>query len=80
MRVRRLAEANMNMKQIPSCLAAIAAVGVISFPSMGGPVGWHERLLDPATFLTALAFAGVALALWPLGEHHSEEWPYNEES
>jgi hypothetical protein len=67
MRVRRLAEANMNMKRIPSCLAVVAAVAVISLPIMGGPVGWHERLLDPATFLTALTLAGVAMVLWPLG-------------
>jgi hypothetical protein len=55
------------LKRIPSYLAAVAAVAVISFPVTGGPVGWHDRLLDPATFLTALTFAGVAMVLWPLG-------------
>jgi hypothetical protein len=55
------------LKRIPSYLAAVAAVAVISFPIMGGPVGWHERLLDPAIFLTALALVGVAMLLWPLG-------------
>lgn len=71
----------MNMiNRIPSYLAALAAVAIIALPIFGGPVGWHERLLDPVTFLVALAFAGVAIVLWPLGEHYSEEWPYNEES
>ncbi|MGD0059539.1 MAG: hypothetical protein ABSD58_08990 [Verrucomicrobiia bacterium] len=56
------------LKRIPSWLAVVAAVAVIRFPVMAGPVEWHERLLDPATFLTALAFAGVAMLLWPLGE------------
>jgi len=54
-------------------MAAVAAVVVIRFPTMGGPVGWHDRLLDPATFLTALAFAGVAMLLWPLGEGRRSE-------
>lgn len=58
------------MKRIPSCLAALAAVAIIALPIMGGPVGWRERLDDPRTLLTALAFAGVALALWPLGENN----------
>jgi hypothetical protein len=61
----------MNMKQIPSCLAILAAVAVISFPIMGGPIGWHERLLDPATFLTALAFAGVGMVIWPLPDSNA---------
>jgi hypothetical protein len=51
---------------IPSYLAVVAAVAIIYFPVAGGPVGWHERLLDPSTFLTALSFAGVAMVLWPL--------------
>ena len=55
------------LNQIPSCLAVIAAVAIIALPIFGGPVGWHERLLDPATFLTALAFAGAAMVLWPIG-------------
>ncbi len=55
------------LKRTPSFLAAVAAVALIGFPIMGGPVGWHERLLDPVTFLTALTFAGVAMVLWPLG-------------
>jgi hypothetical protein len=54
------------LNRIPSWLAAVAVVAVIRFPVMVGPVGWHERLLDPVTFLTALAFAGVAMVLWPL--------------
>jgi hypothetical protein len=56
------------LKQIPSCLAVIASIGVIKLPIMGGPIGWHERLLDPATFLMALTLAGVAMLLWPLRE------------
>jgi hypothetical protein len=54
------------LNRIPSYLTAAAAVAVIRFPIMGCPVGWHERLLDPSAFLTALAFAGVAMVLWPL--------------
>ena len=56
------------LNQVPSFLAAVAAVAIIRFPIMGGPAGWHERLLDPSTFLTALAFGGVAIVLWPLSE------------
>ena len=59
------------LNRIPSFLAAVAAVAVIRFPIMAGPVGWHERLLDPATFLTALTFAGVAMVLWPLRNQES---------
>jgi len=59
------------LKRIPSCLAALAAVAVIALPLFGGPVGWHERLDDPRTLLTALAFAGVAMVLWPLGNQES---------
>ena len=54
------------LNRIPSCLAAVAAVAVVRFPIVAGPVGWHDRLLDPATFLTALTLAGVAIVLWPL--------------
>ena len=54
------------LRRVPSCLAAIAAVAVIALPIFGGPVGWHDRLYDPTTFLTALTFAGVAMVLWPL--------------
>lgn len=74
MRVRPSTEANMkSLKQIPSCLAVIAAVAIIALPIFGGPVGWHERLLDPATFLTALAFAGVAMVLWPIETKRTSE-------
>ena len=67
-------EANMKtLNPIPSYLAAAAAVAVIRFPIMSGPVGWHERLLDPATFLIALTFAGVAMVLWPLGTERASE-------
>jgi drug/metabolite transporter (DMT)-like permease len=55
------------LNRIPSCLAAVAAVAIVALPIFGGPVGWHERLLDPATFLTALAFAGIAMVTWPMG-------------
>ena len=57
------------LSRIPSCLAAVAAVAVIRFPIVAGPVGWHDRLYDPTTFLTALTFAGVATVLWPLQSH-----------
>lgn len=67
----------MKMKQIPSCLAAITAVAIIALPIFGGPVGWHARLLDPSTFLTALAFAGVALVLWPLQNNETIEHQEN---
>jgi hypothetical protein len=60
------------LKRIPSYLAMVAAVAVISFPILGGPIGWHERLLDPATFLTALTFAGVAILLWPLRDNNTD--------
>lgn len=63
----------MNMKQIPSCLAAIAAVAIIALPLFGGPVNWHDRLYDPVIFLTALTFAGVALVLWPLDNPATSE-------
>ena len=56
----------VNMKKlnrIPSCLAALAAVAIIVLPIFGGPVGWHDRLDDPTTFLTALALAALALHL-----------------
>jgi hypothetical protein len=61
------------LNRIPSCLAVVTTVVVIKFPITGGPIGWHERLLDPATFLTALTFAGVAMVLWPLGHRRSTQ-------
>jgi hypothetical protein len=54
------------LKRIPSCLAMIAAAAIIALPIFGGPVGWHDRLYDPTTFLTALALAGATMVLWPL--------------
>jgi hypothetical protein len=56
-----------NLKQVPSYLTALAAVAVIALPVTSGPQGWHDRMNDPVVFLMALAFAGVALVLWPLG-------------
>jgi drug/metabolite transporter (DMT)-like permease len=61
----------LKLNRIPSCLAVVAAVAVISLPIMGGPVGWRERLYDPAVFLTALTLAGVAMVLWPLGDDNA---------
>ena len=55
------------LKQVPSYLAALAAVAIIALPVTGGPQGWHDRINDPVVFLMALAFAGAALVLWPLG-------------
>jgi len=46
----------------------VATLAVIRLPIMGGPSEWHERLLDPASFLTALTLAGTALVLWPVNE------------
>ena len=64
--------ANMNiLKRVPSYLAALAAIAVIALPITGGPRGWHERMNDPAVFLMALAFAGAALVLWPLGDNNA---------
>ncbi|HVM62468.1 MAG TPA: hypothetical protein VMV72_16530 [Verrucomicrobiae bacterium] len=59
------------LKMIPSCLAAVAAVAFIALPIMGGPTNWRDRLYDPAIFLTALAFAGAAIVLWPLGSFNT---------
>jgi len=56
------------LKRVPSYLAMTAALAIIRFPIMGGPTSWHERLADPVTFLTALALAGIAVVLWPIGE------------
>jgi hypothetical protein len=55
------------LKQVPSCLTALAAVAIIALPVTSGPHGWHDRMNDPVVFLMALTFAGVALVLWPLG-------------
>ena len=55
------------LKQVPSYLAALAAVAIIALPVTSGPQGWHDRMNDPVVFLMALAFAGAALVLWPLG-------------
>lgn len=57
-----------NLNRIPSCLAVAAAVAVIALPIMGGPAGWHDRLLDPCICLMSLSLAGVAMLLWPLSE------------
>jgi len=54
------------LRRIPSYLAMVAALATISLPIGDGPVGWHNRLYDPAVFLTALTFAGLAMVLWPL--------------
>ena len=56
------------MRAVPSYLAAVAAVAMIALPIFGGPISWRDRLDDPAIFLAALALAGVAIVLWPLGE------------
>ena len=67
MRISPCPKANMKtLKQIPSCLAAVAALAMIALPLFGGPLNWHDRLYDPAIFLTALTFAGAAMVLWPL--------------
>jgi hypothetical protein len=58
------------LKRVPSSLAALAAVAVIAFPVTRGPHGWQDRLNDPIVFLMALAFAGAALLLWPLGKNN----------
>jgi len=55
------------LNRIPSFLVALAAVAIIALPITGGPHGWHDRINDPVVFLMALAFAGAALVLWPLG-------------
>jgi len=55
------------LKRVPSYLAALATVAVVALPILGGPRGWHDRLNDPVVFLMALAFAGTALVIWPLG-------------
>jgi|HubBroStandDraft_6_1064221.scaffolds.fasta_scaffold652540_1 hypothetical protein len=55
------------LNRIPSYLAALATTAVIVLPVTGGPRGWHERMDDPVVFLTALALAGTALVIWPLG-------------
>ena len=60
-------------QRISSCLAMAAALAIIRLPILGGPMSWHERLLDPVTFLTALTLAGVALVLWPLGKQTTTE-------
>jgi hypothetical protein len=59
--------------RIPSCLAIVAALAVIRLPILGGPTSWHERLLDPVTFLMTLALAGMAMVLWPLGKQTTTE-------
>ena len=59
------------LKRVPSYLATLAAVAVIALPVTGGPQGWHDRMNDPVVFLMALAFAGAALLLWPLGAHNA---------
>jgi len=56
------------LKRIPSCLALAATVAVIALPILGGPIGWHERLLDPCTCLMSITLIGVAMLLWPLEE------------
>jgi hypothetical protein len=71
-RVRAISEANMNkLKRVPSCLAALAAVAIVALPVTSGPCGWHDRMNDPVVFLMALAFAGIALVLWPLGNNNA---------
>lgn len=67
-RVRVMTKANMNLlKQVPSYLAALATVAVVALPITGAPGDWHDRMNDPVVFLMALACAGAALLLWPLG-------------
>ncbi len=71
-RVRVMTEANMNLfKQVPSYLAALATVAVVAIPVTGAPGDWHDRMNDPVVFLMALAFAGAALLLWPLGNNNA---------
>jgi len=55
------------LKRVPSYLATLATVAVVALPITGGPCGWHDRMNDPVVFLMALAFAGTALVIWPLG-------------
>jgi len=59
------------LNRIPSCLAVAAAVALIALPIMGGPAGWHERLLDPCICLMSLSLVGVAMLLWPLGDNNA---------
>jgi hypothetical protein len=71
LRIRAMTEANMNLlKQVPSYLAALATVAVVALPITGAPGDWHDRINDPVVFLMALAFAGAALLLWPLGNNN----------